>query len=167
MRLLLFVAAGLTVAAAPQHHARRLNAPSAIGHFDDWRAATHLEGGRTVCFAYTRAATSMPMLRGRGDVVLTVTERPSSEDAVALSAGFAYPRDASVPLQLGQGQFDFYTAQRSAFARDGHAVVAAFGHQTRAVAVSPAPRGGDVTDTFSLKGFPAALEAVRRACAKA
>ncbi len=106
------------------------------------------------------------MLRGRGDVVLTVTERPSSEDAVALSAGFAYPLDASVPLQLGAGRFDFYTAQRSAFARDGHAVVAELGRQARAVAVSPGPRGGDVVDTFSLRGFPAALQAARRACAK-
>ena len=163
MRSPLLVAAGLIVAAAPH----RLNAPAAIGHFEDWRAATHVEGGRTVCFAYTRAATSMPVLRGRGDVVLMVTERPSSEDAVALSAGFTYPRDASVPLQLGQGRFDLYTAQRSAFARDGHAVVAALGRQTRAVAVSPNPRGGEVTDTFSLKGFAAALGAARRACAKA
>ena len=161
MRSLLLAAALLTVAARP----------AALGHFEDWRAATHVEGGRTVCFAYTRAAKSAPVLRGRGDVVLTVTERPSSEDAVALSAGFAYPLDASVPVhvsggQLGAGRFDFYTAQRSAFARDGHAVVAELGRQARAVAVSPGPRGGDVVDTFSLKGFPAALQAARRACAK-
>ena len=35
-------------------------APKAIGKFDDWTAATHQEGGQTVCYAFTRAATSTP-----------------------------------------------------------------------------------------------------------
>ena len=56
------------VAVAP-----RTAAPKAIGTFDDWIAATHQEAGQPVCYAFTRAQSSMPAVAGRGAVILTVT----------------------------------------------------------------------------------------------
>ncbi len=94
-----------------------------------------------MCYAFTRAATSTPPLPGRGDVVLTVTQRPGgARDAVAISAGFAYAPNAEVTLQVEGASLPFYTSQRSAFARDGHAVVGAFERGRQAVAKSPGPR---------------------------
>ena len=72
--------------------------PKAIGKFDDWTAATNKEAGQTVCYAFTRAQSSAPAVPGRGDVVLTVTERPGGRDAVAISAGFAYAANAAVAV---------------------------------------------------------------------
>jgi hypothetical protein len=136
-----------------------------LGKFEDWTAATHIEGGQTVCYAFTRASASSPNLSGRGDVILSVTERPSGRDAVAISAGFAYSADAAVVVDVDQTKLDFYTAQRSAFARDGHAAVTAFdrGRHT-AVAHSPGPRHAEVSDTFSLRGFSAAYAAITKVC---
>ena len=140
-------------------------APRSIGKFDDWTAATHQEGGQTVCYAFTRAATSAPALPGRGDVVLTVTQRPgSARDAVAISAGFAYAANAEVAMQVEGTSLPFYTSQRSAFAREGHAVTVAFEKGRQAVAKSPGPRNATVTDTFSLHGFSAAYAAINKAC---
>jgi hypothetical protein len=68
-----------------RHHAAW--SPVPIGRFGDWQAATHPEGGVTVCYALTFARSSKPFLRGRGDVVLTVAERPRERDAVAISLG--------------------------------------------------------------------------------
>jgi hypothetical protein len=140
------------------------NAPKAIGKFDDWQAATHVEGGQTVCYAFTRAAGSTPSLPGRGDVVLTVTQRPALRDAVAISAGFTYATGAAVDVQVDQTALEFYTAQRSAFARDGHAVVNGLQKAGKMVAKSPGPRNAQVADTFSLKGFSAAYAAINKAC---
>jgi hypothetical protein len=137
--------------------------PKKIGTFDDWTAATNKEGGQTVCYAFTRAQASTPALAGRGDVVLTVTERPGGRDAVAISAGFAYAANAAVKVKTDTAEFDFYTAQRSAFARDGKATVQAFQKSKQAVAQSPAPKGV-VADTFSLKGFSAAYAAIVKTC---
>src|SRR5271165_2352305 len=78
--------------AAPAHPA----APTSIGKFDDWTAATHEESGQTVCYAFTRAQSSAPELPGRGTVILTVTERASGRDAVAIEAGFPYAANAAV-----------------------------------------------------------------------
>ena len=69
---------------APAHPAPAAAGPTSIGKFDDWTAATHQESGQTVCYAFTRAQSSSPAVPGRGPVILTVTERPSGRDAVAI-----------------------------------------------------------------------------------
>ena len=151
--------------AAVAHASTRSNLPHAIGRFEDWTAAVHQEAGQTVCYAFTRAATSIPAIPGRGDVVLTVTQRPGGiRDAVAISAGFAYAANAEVGVQVDGVTLPFYTAQRSAFARDGHAAVAAFERGRQAVAKSPGPRNVTVTDTFNLRGFSPAFAAINKAC---
>jgi len=138
--------------------------PKAIGKFDDWTAATNAESGQMACYAFTRASASAPAVSGRGDVVLTVTERPSLRDAVAVSAGFAYAAKATATATVEQTTLDFYTAQRSAFARDGHAAVAAFHKGKQVVVRSPGPKKAQVSDTFSLRGFTAAYAAIIKAC---
>jgi len=153
--------------AAPQHAAKpaaKPGGPQAIGKFEDWTAATYEEGGQKICYAFTRASNSTPAVPSRGEVVLSVTERPTGRDAVAISAGFAYAANAEVTVQVDQNALNFYTAQRSAFARDGKATVAAFEKGSQAVARSPGPRNAQVADTFSLKGFSAAYAAIAKAC---
>ncbi len=151
-------------AKAAPHPAANANAPKAIGKWDDWEAATHVEAGQTVCYAFTRAKTSVPAVTGRGDVILTVTDRPGGRDAVAITAGFTYAPAATVLVQADKVALDFYTAQRSAFARDGKSAVAAFAKAPQALVRSPNPKGGNVTDTFSLKGFSKAYDAITKAC---
>ncbi len=152
-------------AAAPAHPApAATNAPKSIGKFDDWQAATHVEAGQTVCYAFTYAQASAPAVAGRDKVVLTVTQRQSGRDAVAISAGFSYAANAAVAVLVDQTTLDFYTAQRSAFARDGHGTVTTFAKGKSAVAHTPAPHTVQVADTFSLKGFSAAYAAINKAC---
>lgn len=150
--------------AAPKDAVAKSGAPKLIGKFDDWQAATHQEAGQPVCYAFIRAASSQPALPGRGEVVLTVTQRPGGRDAVAVSAGFAYAANTEVQMSVDQAQFAFYTANRSAFARNGRAAVAAFGKGRQAVAKSPGPRGVVILDTFSLHGFSPAYAAINKAC---
>ena len=151
---------------APAHAAPRPGnpAPKSIGKFDDWQAATHQEAGQQVCYAFVRASSSQPALPSRGEVVLTVTQRPGGRDAVAISAGFAYAAGTEVQMGVDQAQIAFYTANRSAFARDGKAAVAAFEKGRQAVAKSPGPRNVTVSDTFSLRGFSPAYAAINKAC---
>lgn len=143
---------------------RKAGGPKAIGKFDDWTAATHHEGTRLVCYAFTRVQSSTPALPGRGQVILTVTQRDNLRDTVALEAGFAYGANVSVTVQADKAGLDFYTSQRAAFARNGKAAVAALQSSGRAIARSPGPRDAKVVDTFSLKGFKAAYAAISKAC---
>ncbi len=165
------LAVALPAAAAPTHKsahpapaAAAGSGPKLLAKSEDWTAATHQESGQTVCYAFTRAQSSAPVLPGRGAVVLTVTERSSGRDAVAMEAGFTFAPNATVTLQVDQTGLEFYTAQRAAFARDGKAAVAALSKGSRAIARSPGPKDVSVTDTFSLKGFGHAYEAIVKAC---
>ena len=68
-------------------------------------------------------------------------------------------------VQVDTTGLDFYTAQSSAFARDGKAAVAAFHKAGQALSRSPGPREGQtIVDTFSLRGFSAAYAAINKAC---
>jgi invasion protein IalB len=136
--------------------------PRQLGSFRDWTAATHQENGQKICYAFTRASKTEPARQG---VVLTVTHRPAGRDAVALSAGYAYPRNAEVTMAIGQTNLPFYTGGNSAFARDGAAVVAAMRGGSRAVMRGPGAGGrGNANDQISLAGFSAAYDAIAREC---
>ena len=148
----------------PVAAAAKPGGPKKLGDFDDWIAATHQEAGQPVCYAFTRAQSSSPAMTGRGAVILTVTQRMSGRDAVALEAGYAFAQDAAVTVQADQTGLEFYTHQRAAFARKGHDAVTAFQVAGRAISRSPAPHDVTVTDTFSLKGFSAAYAAISKAC---
>ncbi len=142
--------------------------PASIGRFDDWEAATLNEGGQKVCYAFTRATASSPAVQGRGEVVLVVTHRGRSRDEVAVRAGYTYPARAepagTVEAAAGNISLAFFTAADAAFARDRAAAVAAFERGRARRLVGPGPRGGGVTDLFSLRGFTAARRAINEAC---
>ena len=164
--LLVAPASGQTPPKSKEKHAveKKAGGPKPLGTFDDWVAATHQETDQIVCYAFTRAQSSSPTLTGRGPVVLTVTQRRSGRDAVALEAGFLFAPNAFVTVQADQTGLEFYTSQRAAFARNGHAAVVALNKASRAVASSPGPHETKLTDVFSLKGFSAAYAAISKAC---
>ena len=137
--------------------------PKSIGKFDDWTAATHQESGATVCYAFTRAQNSAPAVAGRGAVIVTITQRPTLRDAVAIEAGAPYVANAVATVQVDQTTIEFYTDKRNAFARDGKAVATAFAKGSKLVVKSPLQKT-IATDTFSLKGFGKAYEAIVKAC---
>jgi hypothetical protein len=143
-------------------------APTAIGTFQDWQAATFTEGGNKVCYAFTRAGRSQPNVPNRGEVVLTVTHRPGSRDQVAVRAGYTYPAGAEpsgmVEASAGNVSLAFFTAGDAAFARNRAEAIQGFQRGRTFRLQGPGPRGGTVTDTFSLMGFSAAYRAISDAC---
>lgn len=164
-----FVLSVSAAALAATHHATAKPAasskPRELGKFGDWTAAVYEQSGKKVCYAFTRAESSKPALPDRGPAILTVTERPGAAESIALEAGFTYPPKATVTVQVDPKKLEFYTAGHNAFARDSKAAEAAFERGAKAVAHAPAPHGKqEVVDTFSLKGFSDAHDAILKAC---
>ena len=153
----------LPAVAAPHHPVRQAAAqpaPKELGAFGRWIAATHGTGAQMVCYAFTRAGDADPAT-GSGPI-LSVTDRPSGRNEVAVSGGPLYPKGAGVMVQVGATGLDFYTSGHDAFARDGQATVAAF--ERGATAVLHPPGKGAAPLSFSLTGFSAAHAAIRKAC---
>lgn len=136
------------------------------GTFGSWIAATHVENGQKVCYAFARAARSENAPGNRGGVTLTVTHRQAGRDQVAVSVGYPLPRGAEAVLHVGSAEFKSYgVVQSNAFFQNGAQLIAAFRGGREAVVRSPGPPGRPaVTDTFPLSGFSAAYEAISREC---
>lgn len=155
------LSAGTPAAFARVHHSWT---PVSIAKFGDWEAATHPEGGVTVCYAFVFAKKSDPVLAGRGRVVLSIAERPHERDAVAISLGYAVLPHAGAVVSAGGKHLHFYLEGRSAFATHGAEVIAALQAGREAAGRFPGPRGVTLTDNFSLNGFSAAYAAIEKAC---
>jgi hypothetical protein len=140
------------------------DAPTSLGTFGDWTAATYGSGPAKACYAFTKAQASSQMLPGRGDVMLVVTERKAGQDEVTLSAGYKYPPKPTVTLDIGGPDIDFYTQGETAFTTDGAKAIMAFQQGASATAKSSIPGGGMISDTFSLAGFSDAYTAITTAC---
>jgi invasion protein IalB len=169
MRILPVLASLVLLApAAMAQSANRAAAPrpAMIGEFQSWTAASHVEGGQKVCYAFTRAR-NMDGVPGRdaNNVMLLVTHRSNGRDQVAARVGFNFARGAEGRLFVATGEFPMQTSGDTAFARDGRAVVAALRAGREALHRGPGPNGrGQATDTFALAGFAAAYEAISREC---
>jgi hypothetical protein len=151
-------------AAAPARHPLHGWTPVSLGKFGDWEAATHPEGGVTVCYAYTFVKSSKPVLVGRGRVVLTIAQRPHERDAVAVSLGYQVLPHAGAVVVANGVKLHFYLEGRSAFAPQGAAALAAFRGGRDAVGHFPGPGGVMLADAFSLNGFAGAYAASLKAC---
>lgn len=166
--LVLFALLLLVVPRAEAQTANRAAAPrpSMIGEFQSWTAASHVEAGQKVCYAFTRArSTDGVPGRDANNVMLLVTHRSNGRDQVATRVGFSFARGAEGRLIVASGEFPMQTSGDTAFARDGRAVVAALRAGREALHRGPGPNGrGTATDTFALAGFSLAYEAISREC---
>lgn len=156
----------LALAMALPAVAQRPPQPRPLGRFQSWTAASYQDGNHKVCYAFTRAtrAEGVPNRRAK-DVLLTVTHRPQQRDLVAVTLGFALPRNAEVKLQVGATELAFYGAGSDAFGRDGAAAVRAFRAGREVLSRAPGPNGrGATNDLFPLAGFAQAYEAITKEC---
>jgi hypothetical protein len=141
-------------------------APRPLGTFQSWTAATHNDGGKRICYAFTRASRSEGVPgRNAQDILLLVTHRPAGRDQVAVRSGYNFGRGAELRLVIGPADLSAYTNQDNAFLRDGRAAVTAMRNGREAQARAPGPNGrGTAQDIFPLAGFSAAYEAISREC---
>ena len=135
------------------------------GVYGDWIAATYGTGSSKICYAFTKPTHSSPALSHRGMPMLTVSERHGSRDEISVTPGYDYPPKASVTMHAGKSSIPFYVQDNIAFTGHVTDALTAFKRENVATATSSGPRGvKTVTDSFSLRGFTAAYNAIVKAC---
>ena len=140
-----------------------------IGTFQDWEAYAGNEGRAKVCYAVTQPAKKEGQVAKRGDVYLFVTHRPGDKerDVVNVKAGYKYKAGTAVNAAIGNQTFTLYIKDDTAWNRtsdeDKTMVQAMIKGATIIVRGTPAA-GAATADTYSLKGFGAAYQAIGKAC---
>lgn len=108
--------------------------------------------------------------RPRGDILLMVFFRPSANvsEQVTFRGGYTFASGSKVNIAIGDSEFDLFTSDKWAWSENEAAdakIVAAMKRGADAVVTGLSSRGTNTKDTFSLRGFTAALEEAQKRCA--
>ncbi len=165
-RPLVYCAFLLVLAAAPGALAA---GPRQLGVFQAWSAHLIADGKQRTCYIYGVPGLSRGKYTRRGPTYLQVTHRTAnkSRNEVSLAAGYGYKDGSEVTLDIDGRKFKMFTQGDGAWTRNAKqdaALVAAMRAGKSMILRGVSSRGTRTTDTYSLKGFTAAHNAIGKAC---
>lgn len=140
-----------------------------LGRFGDWEAYRETDGGKPVCYIGSQPKKAKGKYKKRGETYILITHRPSEKSfgVVSFKAGYTYQKTSETDVIIGKKTFKLFTDLGHAFAYDqktDKALVDAMIRGARLVVKGTSSRGTKTTDTYSLKGFSAAYQAIGKAC---
>ncbi|MGE5539662.1 MAG: invasion associated locus B family protein [Gemmatimonas sp.] len=140
-----------------------------LGSFQDWEAYASGQGRSRVCYVVTKPVKQEPANVRRGAAFLFVTHRPgdNERDVVNVKAGYKYRPSSTANVAIGNQTFGMYVNDDSGWnrtAQDDRTMVQAMVKGATFIVRGTSERGTQTTDTFSLKGFGAAYQAINKAC---
>jgi hypothetical protein len=142
--------------------------PSLEGLYYDWSLYGMQESGNLACYLASGLERSSDNVPRRRPAVILITSRPSEgrKEIVSVSPGYKYEDGSAVLMTIGRKQFHLFTAGSTAWAAEGddQPIVTAIRSARTLVVTGRMDKGPTTTDTFSLKGFAAALAALDQAC---
>ena len=141
-----------------------------LGSFDNWAAYNYVDGAEHVCYMAAQPTKSQGKYSRRDDVFLIVTHRPNDKsfDVVNVVAGYTYKSTSKPQLTIDKNKaIELKVHEDTAWAKDSETdakLVTEMKKGSQAALVGTSARGTKTTDTFSLKGFSKAYEAINKAC---
>jgi len=112
------------------------------------------------------AKTEIPDGKLRGSHGLIVYRmHKSSELFIQITAGFNYKSPESVEVNIDDGSYEFYSdASDTAWAKDDKKAIYAMKKGLSFITTGISNKGTKVTDTYTLKGFTAAVNKLTSDC---
>ena len=143
-----------------------------LGSFDNWSAYSFNDGTDNVCYMATQPTKSQGKYSRRDDVFLIVAHRPNIKtyDVVDVVAGYTYKSTSKPQLTIDKNKaIQLVRYENTAWAKDAATdaqLVAEMKKGSNATLLGTSARGTKTTDTFSLKGFSKAYDAINKACGR-
>jgi hypothetical protein len=109
-----------------------------------------------------------PVSVRRGDILLFVTYRPGAKGEVSFSGGYPFAGGSTVTLDVDGTSFDLFSDGEWAWSggpTDDDAILAALKKGSAATLTAHSAKGTQTKDSFSLRGFTAAMEEAAKQCA--
>lgn len=143
-----------------------------LGIFGDWTAYKMTENGAPVCYMVSMPTKSAGKYKRRGDIFLIVSHRPKSDsfNVLSMTAGYNYKKNSVASIQIDKkDKIELFTQEDSAWAptsKEDNQLYRMMKAGNKAVVIGKSSLGNTTTDTFSLKGFTKAANAIDKACGK-
>ena len=145
--------------------------PTLLGQYGDWGAYTASPGGKKICFAIAKPATSEvnPAGKTRNPSYMFVASRPGDKvsNEVSIIIGYPFKPNADATIAVGSSSFALYTKQDGAWiknATEETQLIEAMRGGQNAVVKGTSAKGTRSTDIFSLKGLAQALDRSGQDC---
>lgn len=142
-----------------------------LGQFGDWGAYRATPGGKKICFALAKPAssTSAPAGRNRDPSYAFVSTRPAEKVRNEVSVIVGYPQKPGhdATATIGSNNYSMYTQNDGAWVKNAAEealMVETMRKGADLVVKSESARGTKTTDTYSLKGIAQALDKVTEEC---
>jgi hypothetical protein len=166
---ILFSAASLVAAVTAIAPAQ---AATSIGTFKQWGAYTSSEGGK-MCFVASQPQDSKYQpnnVSSRDPVFFMITSIPGKNirNEASTIIGYPFADNVKVTVEIdGGSKFTMFTEKDSAWIENPaqeSELIAAMQKGNRMTVVGKSRRGTLTTDTYSLSGISAALDAIAKEC---
>lgn len=144
--------------------------PKLLSEHDDWAAYTYQNNTEgKVCYAVSQPQDSLPKNVRRDPVYFLITNRPAKNvrNEVSVITGYPYKKGSSTTTTIGANKYSLFTSGDGAWVEDGTKeknLIAAMKRGAGMVVKGTSWRGTVTTDTYSLSGITAAVEAINNAC---
>ncbi len=144
-------------------------APNRIGSFRDWSAYAFSDQRGKVCYAASQPKTQLPAGANRDPAYFMVTNRPGENvrNEVSIIIGYPFREGSKVTADVDGRAFSMFTKDDGAWvenAAEETALIAAMRDGRTMTIKGTSRRGTDTTDTYSLSGVSAALDAIGKEC---
>lgn len=100
----------------------------------------------------------------RSDILLFVTFRPGKPGEISFTGGYPFAPGSTVEVAVDGNPFQMFTDGEWAWPGDDATLLAALKAGTKATLTAHSARGTQTVDTFSLRGFTAAMEDAGKRC---
>ena len=143
-----------------------------LGTFGMWTAYVFHDGTGKVCYMAAEPTESKGKYTSRDDVFLTITHRPAEKtyDVVSMTAGFTYQKGSKPNIRIDKKKaVTLMPVEDMAWAKDDKTdatLVKDMVAGSNAYVNGTSKRGTKILDTFSLKGFSKAYNAINEACGR-
>jgi hypothetical protein len=139
-----------------------------LGQFTDWSAYTANSAQGKVCFIIAQPKTREPAGLNRDPAYFFVSHRPGENvrNEVSVQAGFPLKPGSTVDIDIKGAPFRLVTQDQRGWSngQDDSKIVEAMRGGSEMIVKETSGRGNVTTDTYSLKGVSAALDAAAGAC---
>lgn len=166
-----FVFATLAIALAllPGKAAAQSAEPRLVAQFGAWGAYTASPGGKKVCFALAKPASSKtnPANRPRDPGYLFISTRPAEGVKEEVSANYGYPVKGEGDLEIGTSRFVLYTQGEGGWiknAAEEAGLVEMMRKGAQVIVKGKSARGTETTDVYTLQGISQALDRAATEC---
>lgn len=145
--------------------------PTLLGQFGDWGAYAAASGGKKVCYALAKPASSQtePANKARDPAYIFVSTRPSESvnNEVSIVIGYPFKPGSEATADLGSAKYAMYTQADGAWiknAAEEARMVDAMRRSPEMIVTGESGKGTKSTDKYSLKGLSQALDRVATEC---